>query len=209
MQIYSIILFVLLCLPVLASGQDTQVPLDNNGKVFVITKAMQARYRLINATPDFEEARLYRDKNNTFWLEVTSANADGSRLRDRISMSESAVIELRDRVTALDAGAVGDSTTAPTSPMPPTQMSGLRMVESPTQDWQSGRTGLLVGTTIWGLYYGQVVGGLLSLRDSSLATGVTVGLAVGGAVGYALPAVLTANAPVSDASREMALGGLF
>ncbi len=191
---------VLLFMPLLACAQDVQVPFDGTGKVFVITRQLQEQHNFLLVENGFVEASLFRNPEGQHWLEFIYERRDG-RERQRVPISVADVLELRERVDKVVVESGLD--TIVHKPVPLEARNETRI--EGTTDPQSGRTGLLVGTTLWGMVYGPFI---VSAADAETEAFVA-SFFIGGGIGFAIPAVLTSSIAVSDASREMALSGLF
>src|SRR3990170_2312686 len=76
-------------------AQETQVPVDDAGRIQVITAELARRLGMFGEVEAFREARLFQLPDGTFLLEVTSGRGDQLR-RDRRPLS------------ATDAAAGGD-----------------------------------------------------------------------------------------------------
>lgn len=168
-----------------AFGQDVQVPFDSAGRVMVITKELDAQLELFTDQPGFSEARLFRLQDSSYALEITSVLQDRF-VRSRRSMSAAqglsylALIQDQFRIRAPNASFD-----------------------------QEGRSSLLWGTTIWSfVYYGVATNMLIYGNDSWSGSAAATPFLLGGA-SFAVTALLTGNAPVSEGAASLALGGMF
>ncbi len=101
-RFYRLLLFVLVTLvcslPMMA--QETQVPMDTEGRVMIITAESEQTYRLFPEYPGFLEARLFQAVDSSFTLEITQTiNGQTQRLRKAVTLAE--VQTLRLRVSAI------------------------------------------------------------------------------------------------------------
>lgn len=164
-----------------AAAQDVQVPIDDAGKLLVITADLERKLGLFAEYAQFREARLFRTSDTSFVLEVTHEPA-GQLTRVRIPLSLAAAQALRDRVSAKVRE------TAPEA----------------TLD-QSGRTKLLVWSTMLSLlYYGPAVPVTLGVDDSQGAVGAYM-LSAG--TGFFLPFLATKRIPVTEAGAVLGTYG--
>lgn len=162
-------------------AQEIQVPVDEAGRIQVITAELASRLGLFADVDGFREARLFRLPDATFVLEITSSPRGGLR-RERRPLSAAEAAEFRrdltERVTARAPAAVLD---------------------------QGGRTKLLVGTMVLGLgYYGWATALAFDPEDSQ--TGVALYMLTAGTT-FIAPFLATKNHAVPDAVATMALWG--
>jgi hypothetical protein len=174
------------CLTVLAAtplrAQDTQVPLDEGGRVQTANLALARQLGLwVDEYPGFQEARLFRSADSSFVLEITSS-LQGQTSRQRIPLSAQEVATLRRTVS---------SRLAQRAPMTGTD--------------QRGRYLLLGQTTAAGaLFYGWAVPYVLKTNDAASA-GLYL---VTTSASFFLPFVLTQNQPVSYGMANLSRYGI-
>jgi hypothetical protein len=163
-------------------AQEIQVPLDENGRIHLVTVELARRLGLFTDVTGFTEARLFQRPDSTFILEITSTRRGGLLQRDRRPLSGSEAAEFRRdvaaRVTARAPSAALD---------------------------QGGRTKLLVGSTLLGLgYYGWATAMSFDPDNSQSAVAIYMVTAAGS---FFAPLALTRNRTVPDAVATMALWG--
>jgi hypothetical protein len=162
-------------------GQDIQIPMDERGEVTKIDEGLERRLGLFPEYKDFLEARLYRDSEGEYWLEVYY-RAEGEIRRDRKSILPGEVEEFRRKVSR-------------------------RMREVPPERPVdvSGRSQFLRGTMVVSTgFYGWAVPMALGVGDSKLA--VALYMLTAGA-GYFLPFQLTENMEVTEAASALSFYG--
>jgi len=179
-------LVAILILPFLAlahaSGQERQVSFDTTGTVWVLTANLNRQHQLLPDLPTLVEARLFVASDTAYYLDVI-LDEGGSRLRRRVDLTESAVLDLRRRSSMV--------------------LISFDVDDSAELD-QSGRAALLWGSTIWSLlYYGTATSIALNIDEPA------VPILLAGGLGYLVPALLTNNAPVTEGAASLALGGMF
>ncbi|MBI4499600.1 MAG: hypothetical protein HY700_00410 [Gemmatimonadetes bacterium] len=162
-------------------AQEVQVPLDEAGRIQVVTAELARRLGLFGDVDGFREARLFQLPTGDFVLEIT-ATPRGALQRERrpLTTSEAAAFrhDLTERVTARAPSAVLD---------------------------QGGRTKLLVGATILGLgYYAPATMVALDPDDSQSAVAIYMLTAAGS---FIVPFLATKNRALPDAVATMALWG--
>ena len=163
-------------------AQEIQVPLDENGRIHLVTAELARRLGLFTDVSGFTEARLFQRPDSTFILEITSTRRGGLLQRERrpLSVSEAAEFrrDLASRVAARAPSAALD---------------------------QGGRTKLLVGSTLLGLgYYGWATAMAFDPDNSQSAVAIYMVTAAGS---FLAPFALTRNRTVPDAVATMALWG--
>jgi hypothetical protein len=164
-------------------SQEVQVPFDSSGKITVITEEMENHLQLFPDYPHFHEARLFRQNDNDYILEVTSL--DGEKLsRTRLPRTKQDVIILQKNL----AEAVSERS--------------LSILLD-----QSSRSKFLVWETLLSVgAYGPSI--LAALQTNNVSVGTGVELIVGG-LGFFVPYLLTQHSPMSDGQASLALGGAF
>jgi hypothetical protein len=163
-------------------AQEIQVPLDEAGRIDVITAELARRLGLFADIEGLREVLLFQRPDSTFILELTSGAPRGRLRRERRSLSAAEAAEFRRDVTARIA------TRARTA--------GLD---------QGGRTKLLAGATILGLgYYGWAAANAVDPQDDRAAVAVYMLTA---ASSFFVPFLATRNRSVPDAVATMALWG--
>ncbi len=163
------------------AAQETQVPIDDDGKVQVITADLERKLKLFPDYPAFREARLFQLPDSSFVLEITQE--PGGRLtRTRVTMDPAGVRDLRHRVTL-----------------------GLREAAPEAVLDQSGRTKLLVWTTVLSLgFYGPAAPIALDVDDPQGAVGLYM-LSAG--AGFIVPFLATRHTPVTEAGAVLGTYG--
>lgn len=164
-----------------ASAQDVQVPLDTDGRVQTITRAMAERlHLLLDEHPALAEARLFREGTDVWFLEVTSLR-EGELVRERQPLTPGEAAELRRQVTE-------------------------RLVAYGAPGAAIGPRALLVGTySGLGLFfYDWAVPFILNVEDGRAASGL--GLLTAGA-SFCIPYLATSGRPVTYGEAEMVRTG--
>ncbi len=163
-------------------AQEIQVPMDEADRILVITADLARRLGLFAEVDGLREALLFQLPDSSFVLEVTSATPQGRVRRERRPLSPAQALEFRRDVTTRIA----------------------ERARSAGVD-QSGRTKLVGGATLLGLfYYGWATAVALDAEETRAnvaAYMVTAGTA------FFLPYLLTRNRAVPDAVATMALWG--
>lgn len=179
------ILFLVSSVTMLA--QDVQVAFDSTNRVYVIDAAFNSEHQIITGFDDFVEARLFMSADSSYSLEVvTEKNGVRGRTTRRLTVSDVQSIRNRMAVLPFDDLPHGEHT-----------FSGGGLD-------QSGRTSLLLGSTLWSLlYYGTATSMALDVNEPA------VPILLAGGLGYLVPALLTNNAQVTDGAASLALGGMF
>jgi hypothetical protein len=164
-----------------AAAQDVQVPIDEDGKVQVITADLERKLKLFPDYPAFREARLFQLPDSSFVLEITQ-EPGGRLIRVRVPMDQTAVQDLRRRISA-----------------------GLRETSPEAILDQSGRTKLLVWTTVLSLgFYGPAAPVVLDVNDPQGAVGLYM---VAAGAGFILPFLATRHVPVTEAGAVLGTYG--
>jgi hypothetical protein len=162
---------------------DFQVTFDTTGHVETLSRAMAERLQvLVDEYPDLAEARLFRDEQDRWSLEVTSRRG-GALQRQRRQLTSEEAVQLRQRVT--------DQLTALGAPDP-----------------NSGpRTLLVTSYTVAGVaFYDWAMPMMLNVQDGRAAVGL--GLVTAGASFY-VPYATTSHRPVTYGEAEMVRNGLL
>ncbi len=182
MKILAFLLFFLLECGVL-SAQELQVPFDSSGTILVINQDLEKKLDLFPAHPHFLEARLYREPDSGYVLEVTSFE-NSQLVKDRLPINASTLKLLREKVNA----GIGPQTSA------------LSLN-------QSSRSKFVLGETLLSIFgYGPAI--LTALNSDNAGVDVGLELIIGGS-GYFLSSALTRNGPMTDGEGSLALGGAF
>jgi hypothetical protein len=177
----SILLFVLVRGTVLA--QEVQVPFDSSGTIQVINQDLEKKLDLFPAHPHFLEARLYREPDSGYMLEVSSFE-NSQLVKDRLPITASIVKLLRNKVDAW----LGPQVTALTLN-------------------QSSRSKFVLGETLLSTFlYGPAI--ITAFNSDNAGVDIGLELIIGGS-GYFLSSALTRNGPMTDAEGSLALGGAF
>lgn len=162
-------------------AQEIQVPVDEAGRIQVITADLARRLGLFPEVDGLREVRLFQLPDSTFVLEITSSPGGVLRRERRpLSATEAADFrrDLSERVTAKAPSAGLD---------------------------QSGRTKLLVGSMVLGLgYYGWATAAAFDPRDDQTAVALYM-LTAGGS--FIVPFLATKNTSVPDAVATLSLWG--
>ncbi len=164
-------------------AQERRVPFDFDGNVMTIDVELEQRLGLFLDVTGFQEALLYQGPDSTYSLEIFR-RTNGTTERIRRSMSPSEGVDFRRRVT-----------------------DRIAALPSSTIVNQSGRTGLLIGTTALGLtYYGIAVPMAADVDDARGAVGLYMLTA---ASSFFAPFFLTQNRSVTEPQAGMTIyGGL-
>lgn len=166
-----------------AVAQERQLSFDTGGTLFVLTGTANSRFEILPEYPTLIEARLFAVADTALILDVVY-NVDGSRVRERVPITAERLQAIRARITSLD--------------LLPVERNGGQLD-------QSGRSGLLWGSTLWSLFY---YGGAASYAVSG-ESDIAWAFIVAGGAGYLIPSLLTQNAPVSEGAATLSLGGMF
>lgn len=153
-------------------AQEVQVPIDSEGRVDQIDRALAGRIGLfLDRHPDFQVARLFQGEDGAFVLELTMRR-DGRTLRERVALSDAEARDLRQRVSAAIAAR------APAAGMD-----------------REGRTLFIAGTTLLGAgFYGWAVPAVLDVESGRGALALYMFTTAASIAG---PYLLTQNRPVS------------
>lgn len=178
-----ITVLAVLAAPIRAAwAQEIQVPLDEAGRIEAISADLARRLGLFADVDGLREVLLFQLPDSTFVLEVTSAAPRGRLRRERRPLSVAEGLAFRRDVTVRIAERA--------------RTAGLD---------QSGRTKLVAGATLLGLfYYGWATAVALDPEDTRASVAaymVTAGSA------FFVPFLATRNRTVPDAVATMALWG--
>jgi len=175
----SLMLLIALC--GVAASQETQVPLDEGGRVAAIDKAIEAQLGLFPEYEGFEEARLFESSDSTYSLEIIFRAEDKLQKVSR-PLSRDEVLTLRARVTA-----------------------AIRARAPETGLDQSGRSAFLIGTALLSLgYYGWAAPYVLHIDDGRAFGGVYM---LTSGLGFFGPFLLTRTRSVTDGEATLSLYG--
>jgi len=179
-----VIVTAILCTALNVCAQETAVPWDSAGRIYVLNQDLESQVELFRSTPGFLEARIFKIADNMYVLEVYSVS-EGKQSRSRNEMTQTQLDDLlnkfRERVL-LNAPSIGLD--------------------------QRGRSALLWGSTLWSLfYYAPMITVAIGSEESNITTALPFLIAP--VLGYVIPSALTANSDVTDGSASLALGGMF
>ena len=162
-------------------SQETQVPVDNEGKIESIDAQLRVKLGLFGEFDGFKEARLFETADNEFILEI-SYKHDSRTLRKRIPYSADEVKTLRLKVTDALKG------TLPQSALD-----------------QEGRTKLIITSTAASfIFYAPAVPVILNMKSGKAVASTYMFTS---ALGFYIPFAATKNAPVSEAAANGYLYG--
>ncbi len=157
------------------SAQETEIPMDDSGRVFLLTAEMARSAGLYTDVEGFVEARLFQQPDSTCFLEI-STTVDGRTVRHRRVLSTEQVSALRMRISQTAARTVRKDTTA---------------VD------RSGRSAFLQGMIGLSLsYYGFAFPIAVESEQAEVSMGLYL---VGGALSYVIASASTAEGPVTRA----------
>lgn len=163
------------------AAQETQVPLDEQGQLMVIDRAVETQLRFFTEYPGFQSAKLLQLSDSSFVLEIEySPERDVQLVRIPMTLMEMKLFRAR--------------------------ISGAMM----GKDFEAGaehggRTAFLLVTTALSLgYYGWTLPYALDIEEPEVFTGVY--LLTSGA-GFFGPLLLTRNRRVTDASATLSFYG--
>lgn len=173
------LLLVLICLKL--NSQERQIPFDMNEKINIIDANLEKKLTLFPEYRGFLEARLYQSNDSVYILEI-SHTSDNTTLRTRKTLNREEATELRSLITARVAQS------APNSLLD-----------------QSGRTSLLVASTLIGTYfYGTSVSTVIS-TGNSFNTGIYL-LTAGSS--FLIPYFITKNKEITKAEANSSIYGM-
>jgi hypothetical protein len=165
-------------------SQEVALPWDSAGRVYVLTAEMESQILLFPDVTNLTEARLFRSADGTLSVEITAKYREEIR-RERRVLTDEQLRDLRQKFN--DRAAVT---------MPSVKFD------------QSGRSALLWGSTLWSLfYYAPMIMVAISPEEGNVAAALPFIIAP--VLGYFIPAALTSNSNVTNASSSLALGGMF
>jgi hypothetical protein len=179
-SVLSIIL--LLSVTTILRAQEVQVPFDSAGRIEVITSDMEDKLQLFPEYPNFQEARLFQKKDNSYFLEIRYTEV-GKLTRVQLKETPEEVAVLQKKVT-----------------------EGLHEKVPESFVDQSSRSKFLVWETLLSTF--AYSGLLISSFDMNAEAATGTVLVVGG-LGFYIPYLLTNNGSMSDAEASLALGGAF
>jgi len=158
-------------------SQEEQVPLDEEGKIQVLESDVRQKAGLFTEYENFVEARLYRQAEDQYFLEI-AYQQDGKRLKKRIPMSSTEVQSMRSKIT-----------------------QAIRLSVPETLHDQDGRTQLIITSTVTSLlFYGPAVPAILDVNDTKLGVGLYMLTATAGIL---IPFNATKHRNVTDASATL------
>lgn len=169
---------------VCANGQESAIPWDSAGRIYVIDVDMESKVGLFPSIEGFIEARLFKVSDSTFSLEVFSAR-DGKQERTRKEISFKEMSELLAKFR---------------------ERLGARAPQMFLN--QEGRSAVLWGSAIWSLiYYAPMI--TVAIDPSSGNLSDALPFLIAPVLGYFVPAALTHNASVTEGTASLCLGGMF
>jgi len=162
-----------------AMAQEQRVPLTSDGSLFVLTSEIEDELDLFPGVDGFQQAQLYNVSATEYELVIEYAE-NGRTLRERRSLTEQEVSDLRSRVSAALSA------------------TNFRM----TRD-DEGRYGLLAATTVLSLAEGALIGNAIGLEGDGVGT-LTL---IGGATGFFAPLILSRNRGATESEADMVFYG--
>jgi hypothetical protein len=178
----GLIVLIVVGFSYVACAGEVQVPLDSAGKVQTLSADLAWHMAMFMEYRDFQEARLYCADDSLFTLEVLHGTPP-TLTRERRPLSRASVDSLRSAIGAK-----------------------LLQVQPSLYIDQSGRTKLLVNSTVLGIFfYGPAVPYALQIDDGAAATGLYL-LTAGGS--FFIPWMATQQAPVTRASASLFTYGM-
>ncbi len=164
------------------AAQEVQVPFDSSGAIQVINQDLEKTLDLFPAHPHFLEARLYREPDSSYILEVTSFE-NGQLVKDRLPIDARTLKLLREKVDA--------------------QLS----LEPALTLNQGLRSKFVIGETLLSAFlYGPAI--ITGFNSDNAGVDVGLELIIGGS-GYFLSSALTRNGLMTDGEGSLAVGGAF
>ena len=122
------------CLSKISNAQETQISIDEEGKIEYINSELEQELGLFKEYHNFKEARLFQISDTSYVLEI-SYRPEDKLLRARLPLSASEVQEFKQKV-----------------------MNRIEKKAPTTVLDQEGRTKLIVGSTTLSFgYYGWVI----------------------------------------------------
>ncbi len=97
-RIISLLTLIFICILQSAYGQEMQVPIDQEGKIFVIDLELRQKLEIFTELNDFQEARLFQTSDSMYIMEISYQQA-GQSMRKREQMNTAQVMDLRTQVT--------------------------------------------------------------------------------------------------------------
>ena len=157
-------------------AQDTQIFMDNEGRIEIIDRDLNARLALFTDYEGFKEAKLFEVSGNEFMLEIYY-KLDKGVLRKRIPYTLEEVKSLRDRVSG-----------------------ALAATQSEAVLDQNGRVKLLVASTAAGLgYYGWAIPIALHMKSGKAIASTYM---FTGALSFFIPYRTTINSSVTESAAN-------
>jgi len=181
MKMSGMIFFALLSITSLTTAQETQIPIDSQGKIEFIDAKLEQKLGLFAEYENFREARLFQISEADYVLEIVYQPQD-KVLKKRISLSAAEMKNLQSRVSE--------------------QIN--QKTPEVTLD-QEGRAKLLVGTTSLALgFYGWALPVAIKIDDGKVA--LALYMLTSGA-GFFIPFSMTRDLQVTDAAATLSLYG--
>jgi hypothetical protein len=182
MKTLAFVLFLVLARGIIVA-QEVQVPFDSSGMIQVINQDLEKKLDLFSSFPHFLEARLYREPDSSYRLEVASFE-NSQLVKDRLPITASTVKLLRAKV---------DARLGPQTPA--------------TALYQDSRSKFVLGETLLSIFgYGPAI--LTAINSDNAGVDIGLELIIGGS-GYFLSSALTRNGPMTDGEGSLSLGGAF
>jgi hypothetical protein len=164
-----------------AQAQETQVPVDVEGRVEYIGSGLEEKLSLFPEHDGFIEARLFQLTDSTYVLEVFYQQ-DGTYYQKRKALTRAQVRAFRKKVSA-----------------------GIGQQSPETGINQEGRAKLLIGASAVGIgYYGWALTATFKVNEPRAAIGLYM-LTSGAA--FVAPYYLTKNTTVTGAAANMCIYG--
>lgn len=171
-KIHLVLTFLFLSLMVFS--QDKLIAIDNSGKLFKVDKTLEKKIKVFGEYSSFSEASLYQTTDSLYYVEVLtgSGNNIAKHKKTLNTLQKDSLIEtISERVARLSPNALLD---------------------------QSGKTTILIGNTIMGLYYYGPVTTLL-LDENSIDNYLGTNALLAGGLGFLVPYLLTNNKEITEA----------
>jgi hypothetical protein len=177
---YIIVIALFLITATVLDGQETAIPFDNKGSMYVLDEKGNEKVNLFHGDGTFKEARLYASDDSTFFLEITYEKASKT-FRDRKKLNNNELLLLRQKVE-----------------------QELIFSTKPEVN-QEGRGWMLAATTWAGItLYGSSLPTAFNL-STRIAVGVYM-LTAGS--GFFIPYLLTKDEPVTYGQANLVYYGL-
>lgn len=175
-NMWAALLLLLLAHPPAGQAQEVQVPFTPDSTVYTLDAELRNDLGLFPGVQRFEQAQLFRLAPSRYEL-VIIYRQDGQRLRERRTLTEAEVGQLRRQIA-----------------------EGLRGRGTRLGGEQPGRAELLAWTTVLSVTEGGLMVGALDPDNESLAAGLPL---LTGAVGFFAPFFATRDRPVTEASGTL------